>query len=148
MGTGSFPGVKRGRGVTLTPHPLLMPWSCTEPQSLYKGALYFFFYLLNTKQECNHSNIIFSKTQFNSAFSWVSKTNGLKRTGALVGKNRYLTGDEQFLVSEEQRQLAAGNPNCTKTVDDNTDCSILTLVCRHFQINYTNGCSRFDLFQI
>ena len=27
MGTGSFPGVKRGRGVTLTPHPLLVPWS-------------------------------------------------------------------------------------------------------------------------
>ena len=28
MGTGSFPGVKSGRGVTLTPHPLLVPWSC------------------------------------------------------------------------------------------------------------------------
>ena len=56
MGTGSFPGVKRGRGVRLTPHPLLVPWSrkgraipllpplgrtaCTEPQCLYKGALH------------------------------------------------------------------------------------------------------------
>jgi len=27
MGTGSFPGVKSGRGVTLTRHPLLVPWS-------------------------------------------------------------------------------------------------------------------------
>jgi len=27
MGTGSFPGVKCGRGVLLTPHPLLVPWS-------------------------------------------------------------------------------------------------------------------------
>jgi len=27
MGTGSFPGVKSGRGVTLTSHPLLVPWS-------------------------------------------------------------------------------------------------------------------------
>ena len=27
MGTGSFPGVKSGRGVTLTPHPLLVRWS-------------------------------------------------------------------------------------------------------------------------
>jgi hypothetical protein len=27
MGTGSFPGVESGRGVTLTPHPLLVPWS-------------------------------------------------------------------------------------------------------------------------
>ena len=27
MGTGSFAGVKSGRGVTPTPHPLLVPWS-------------------------------------------------------------------------------------------------------------------------
>ena len=27
IGTASFPGVKRGRGVMLTPHPLLVPWS-------------------------------------------------------------------------------------------------------------------------
>ena len=27
MGTGSFPGVKSGRDVTLTPHFLLVPWS-------------------------------------------------------------------------------------------------------------------------
>jgi len=27
VGTGSFPGVKSGRGVTLTPHHLLVPWS-------------------------------------------------------------------------------------------------------------------------
>jgi len=27
MGTRSFPGVKSGRGMTLTPHPLLVPWS-------------------------------------------------------------------------------------------------------------------------
>ena len=27
MGTGSFPGVKYGRGVLLTTHPLLLPWS-------------------------------------------------------------------------------------------------------------------------
>ena len=61
MGTGSFPGVKSGRGVTLTPHPLLVPqprkrraipllplWAVRpvqnlEPQCLYKGALYLFF---------------------------------------------------------------------------------------------------------
>jgi hypothetical protein len=27
MGTGSFPGLNSGRGVTLAPHPLLLPWS-------------------------------------------------------------------------------------------------------------------------
>ena len=67
MGTGSFPGINIGRGVTLTPHPLLVQWSwkgrtlpllallavrplqslnaCTRvhftlPQCLYKGGLY------------------------------------------------------------------------------------------------------------
>ena len=54
-----FPGVKSGRGVRLTPHPLLVPWSrksraiplppvgrtnCTEPQCLYKGTLYLFYH--------------------------------------------------------------------------------------------------------
>ena len=27
MGTGPFSGVKSGQGVTLTPHPFLVPWS-------------------------------------------------------------------------------------------------------------------------
>jgi len=27
MGTGSFPGVKSGQGVTLPPHSFLVPWS-------------------------------------------------------------------------------------------------------------------------
>ena len=61
MGTGSFLGVKSGRGVTLTPHPLLVPLvmkeqsytstppmgrtACTEPQCLYKGDLYLYLYL-------------------------------------------------------------------------------------------------------
>jgi len=87
MGTGSLLGVKSGQGVTLTPHPLLVPrsrksraipllplWAarpvqslsactrvhftftctstrpmgrtaCTEPQCLYKGALYLYMYL-------------------------------------------------------------------------------------------------------
>jgi len=54
IGTWSFPGVNSGRGVTLTPHPLLVPWSRksrtvpllplwaspAEPQCLYKGALH------------------------------------------------------------------------------------------------------------
>jgi hypothetical protein len=59
MGIGSFPGVKSGWGVTLTPQPLLVPWSwkgrviptppicrtaCTEPQCLYKSALNLLLY--------------------------------------------------------------------------------------------------------
>jgi len=30
MGTGSFPRPKSGRGVTLTSHPLLVPWLIKE----------------------------------------------------------------------------------------------------------------------
>jgi hypothetical protein len=57
MGTGSFLGVKSGRDVTLTPHPFcavvkkeysytstppMGRTAFTEPQCLYKGALYLF----------------------------------------------------------------------------------------------------------
>jgi len=50
MDTGSFPEVKSGRGMTLTPHPLLVRWSSKGriylyshygPYGLYKGAHYF-----------------------------------------------------------------------------------------------------------
>ena len=50
IGTGSFPGVKSGRALTLTPHPLLVslvkkrvelyPYSPYGPYGLYKGALF------------------------------------------------------------------------------------------------------------
>jgi len=75
MGTGYFPGVKSGRDVTLTPQPLLVPWSrksraipllplwAVQPgQSLsactYKGALtllyaYFYFQKDNRAQLVN-----------------------------------------------------------------------------------------------
>jgi len=59
MGTVSFPWTKTGQGVTLFPQLLLVPWSrkgtaipllprmrrmaYTEPQCLYKGALYLFY---------------------------------------------------------------------------------------------------------
>ena len=49
MGTGSFPEVKSGRGVTLTPHPLLVSfghervelylYSPYEPYSLYRASV-------------------------------------------------------------------------------------------------------------
>jgi len=48
MGTGSFPGVKSARGVTLIPHPLLVLWSWKSraipvlpfgPYSLYRASV-------------------------------------------------------------------------------------------------------------
>ena len=64
MGTGSFPGVKSGRGVTVTTHhpssavvmkeqsytstPPMGRTACTEPQCLYKGALFYYKVLENS----------------------------------------------------------------------------------------------------
>jgi hypothetical protein len=51
MGTRSFLGVKYGRGVMLTPHPLLVPWSWKSraiPLPILwavMGLLYFFFFI-------------------------------------------------------------------------------------------------------
>jgi len=75
MGTGSFPGVKSGRCLTLTPSPpssavVKKQWSytstppmgrtvCTEPQCLYKGALYLYFTLTPHKLKCDH--LLFEK---------------------------------------------------------------------------------------
>jgi len=73
MGTGSFPGVKGGRGVTLTPHPLLVPWSrkgraipllplwAVRPQCLYKGALYLLLPVHTRFQPilCTHISLIY-----------------------------------------------------------------------------------------
>ena len=39
MGTGSFPGAKSGRGVTLTPHLLLVPWSI-KSRAIYLYSIY------------------------------------------------------------------------------------------------------------
>ena len=66
IGTRSFPGVKSGQGVTLTPHPLLVPLAmkeysytstpptgrtaCTEPYYLYSGTLYLFLCLSEIQQ--------------------------------------------------------------------------------------------------
>jgi len=79
MGTGSFPGVKSGRGVTLAPHPFqcrgherveLYLYSPYGPYSLYRASVHvqgytFFFYW--------HYNplwgLAFSLTPFHSALS-------------------------------------------------------------------------------
>jgi hypothetical protein len=80
MGTGSFPGIKSGRGVTLTPHPLLVPcswksrailllslWAIRPVQSLNactRGALY----LLIFRPDCRCGiRIFFLSTYHTSA---------------------------------------------------------------------------------
>ena len=57
MGTGSFPGVRCGRGVTLTTHPLLVPRSKIEyshTSTLPKGlrGLFFFYWRYNPLWVC------------------------------------------------------------------------------------------------
>ena len=72
MGTGSFSGVKYGRGVTLTTHPLLVPWSWKSrviplptlwaTTGLVTGTFYFLLcphdrVLYMHHQRCGHSGI-------------------------------------------------------------------------------------------
>ena len=72
IGSGSFPGVKSGRGVTLTPHSLLVPWSwkgraipllplwAVRPvqslKCLYKGDLYLYLLQLTLDTSAVHNS--------------------------------------------------------------------------------------------
>jgi len=63
MGTESLPGIKSARGMTLTPHPLLLPWSwkgraipllplwairpVQSPSACTRVHFTFYLYLLN-----------------------------------------------------------------------------------------------------
>jgi hypothetical protein len=59
MGTGSFTVVKSGRSVTLTPHPLLVPWSRKSraipllPLWAVRPVLYLPFNALRMSWSCN-----------------------------------------------------------------------------------------------
>ena len=71
MDTGSFPGIKSGRGVTVSTYPLLVPWSrkskaipllplwAVRPvQSLsacIRAHFTFFFFLTLTRREVTHA---------------------------------------------------------------------------------------------
>ena len=76
MGTGSFPGVKSGRGVTLTPHPLLVPfvherlelylYSPYGPYGLYRASVpvqgcTFYLFLQYTRTE-SQPFVVFVRT--------------------------------------------------------------------------------------
>jgi len=86
---GLFPGVKSGRGVRLTSHPLLVPWSrkdraipllppmgrtaCTEPQCLYKGALYLYL-CCNRNTMLNTGLVIQENTMTTNLYSFSNKS--------------------------------------------------------------------------
>jgi hypothetical protein len=71
MGIRSFPGVKYGRGVMLTTHPLLVPWEWKSrailltalwaPTGPVTGTLYLFYYSEVYKQRCFRQVISGSK---------------------------------------------------------------------------------------
>ena len=81
-----FPGGKEWPGMTLIPHPLLVPWSrkgqsytstppmgrrtCTEPQCLYRGALYLYLLLMRKRHNrLSHANRFFFITFVNQKFA-------------------------------------------------------------------------------
>jgi hypothetical protein len=89
MGTGSFPGLQSGRGVTLTPHPLLVPssrkgrfipllplWAVRPVQSL-SACTRVHFTLPLTKETCVGLNRVSSAVNmlFSPDTSWLVKNN-------------------------------------------------------------------------
>jgi len=68
MGTGSFQGVNSGRCVTLTPHPLLVPWSRKSRAMVKCSVLQFFLChsskLPNTSLQCDQCMITICSFSF------------------------------------------------------------------------------------
>ena len=85
MGTASFPGVKSGRGVRLTTHPLLVPWSRKSraillppygPYGLYRasvpvqGCTWVLYYL---NRVCPHlSRVCVSLIYYSDLSMWIT----------------------------------------------------------------------------
>ena len=82
MGTGSFPGVKSGQGVTLTPHPLLVPWSrkSTAIPLLPLCAVR----LVQNLSVCTGVQFTFFLTHFNSVAKKIYSYAGEKIGGAFA----------------------------------------------------------------
>jgi len=116
MGTGSFPAVKRGRGVSLTTHPLLVPWSrksraitllplwAVRPvQSLgamYKGALYLFTFYMVLKLRLK---VLYRLLPFKSLTDWfcipqVESVDCAVRTETLYKTRFVLKGLTSFIT--------------------------------------------------
>ena len=72
IGTGSFPGVKSGRGVTLTPHPLLVPWSWKSRATTLLPL--WAVRPVQSLSACTRVNFIFFFLQGYSVLSWVHFT--------------------------------------------------------------------------
>jgi len=98
MGTGSFPGVKSGRGVTLTLHPLLVPWSrkskfvpllplwaerpvqslsaCTDPQCLHRASVPVQILIACTEPQCLYKGSLYLYfTLMSVTWLWLHREN-------------------------------------------------------------------------
>ena len=67
MGTGSFPGAKSDRSVTLTPHPLLVPWSWKSIQ-LYLYSPYGPYGLYRASVPVQGCSVPYFKQWFNALY--------------------------------------------------------------------------------
>jgi hypothetical protein len=65
MGTGTFPGVESGRGVTLTPHPLLVPSSKKQSGAILLISLRVFVACKNGET--------YLLSAFNSYYKFISE---------------------------------------------------------------------------
>jgi hypothetical protein len=119
MDTGSFPGVNSGRGVTLTPHPLLVPWSSKGRANPLLTL--WVVYPVQSFSACTRVTFIFftftifrtaERTTLGTRQMWVhafkdTMRNKMYTAEELLGENHFATAGFRRCKSPEIYQLPA-----------------------------------------
>ena len=96
MGTGSFLGVKRGRGVTPTPHSLLVPWSRkSRAISLYLYSSYVAYGLSRASVPVQWCTLPFTLQQIYSTSSFVGF---FSLWGQIIQLHHQIRSDNQISI--------------------------------------------------
>jgi len=144
MSTRSFPGVKSSRGVTLTPHPLVVPQSrkgtantstapmgrmaCTEPQCLYKGNLYLTC-IITVVLYIIHISLFFETACFTTSADTNTNTHSVNKTGDFIQKQTTGSGLTDWLMPQGRTHM----DKLTVAHSTHLPYCMLTTACRRTQ---------------
>jgi hypothetical protein len=92
MGTGSFQGVNSGRGVTPTPHPLLVPWS-QKGKAIPSLTLWAVRPVESSWNVMAHGDARAGKWKGNWRMEWVASTQWGNHTTSEHGVSNFTTAD-------------------------------------------------------
>ena len=98
MGTGSFPGVKSGRDVTLTPHPLLVPWP--RQGRAIPLPLLWTVRPVQSLSACTRVHFTFTLSQ--TVLKYAKFKPHIKITGFYLGGVNYIVTEDLFTSRGEQ----------------------------------------------